>query len=81
VLVIRECDWDVRRPPPEGDGCGCRRDGLRVERVTAARHGDSAMTRIITAAERDAFGPSPVSAGYKVDISRGERILLSLALP
>ncbi|MBR1024642.1 DUF932 domain-containing protein [Bradyrhizobium viridifuturi] len=32
------------------------------------------MTQIITAAERDAFGPSPVSAGYKVDISRGERI-------
>jgi hypothetical protein len=32
------------------------------------------MTQIITAAERDAFGPSPVSVGYKVDISRGELI-------
>ena len=32
------------------------------------------MTQTSTIAERDAFGPSPVSAGYKVDISRGERI-------
>ncbi|NDV87411.1 DUF932 domain-containing protein [Aurantimonas aggregata] len=32
------------------------------------------MTQITTIAERDAFGPSTASAGYKVDISRGERI-------
>jgi hypothetical protein len=32
------------------------------------------MTQSCTIAARDAFGPSPVSAGYKVDISRGERI-------
>lgn len=32
------------------------------------------MTQISTIADRDAFGAQPVSAGYKVDISRGERI-------
>lgn len=32
------------------------------------------MTQISTITDRDAFGPPPVSAGYKVDISRGERI-------
>ncbi|MFM9857398.1 hypothetical protein [Pseudoxanthobacter sp. M-2] len=32
------------------------------------------MTQTSTIAERDGFGPPPVSAGYKVDISRGERI-------
>src|SRR3546814_13340065 len=32
------------------------------------------MTQISTITGRDAFGPPPVSAGYKVDISRGERI-------
>ncbi len=32
------------------------------------------MTQISTLAERDDFGAPPVSAGYKVDISRGERI-------
>lgn len=32
------------------------------------------MTQIITSAESDTFGAPPVSAGYKVDISRGERI-------
>lgn len=32
------------------------------------------MTQINTLAERDALGAPPVAAGYKVDISRGERI-------
>ncbi len=32
------------------------------------------MTQISTLAGQDAFGAPPVSAGYKVDISRGERI-------
>ena len=32
------------------------------------------MTQITTLTDRDGFGPPPVSAGYKVDISRGERI-------
>lgn len=32
------------------------------------------MTLTSTIAERDSFGPSPAPAGYKVDISRGERI-------
>jgi hypothetical protein len=32
------------------------------------------MTQISTITDRDAFGSPPVSAGYKVDISRGERI-------
>src|SRR3546814_15011335 len=32
------------------------------------------MTQISTITGRDAFGAPPVSAGYKVDISRGERI-------
>lgn len=32
------------------------------------------MTQISTITDRDTFGPPPVSAGYKVDISRGERI-------
>ncbi len=32
------------------------------------------MTQINIVAEQDAFGAPPVSAGYKVDISRGERI-------
>src|SRR3546814_12612782 len=32
------------------------------------------MTQISTITGRDAFGPPPVSAGYKVDISRGDRI-------
>lgn len=32
------------------------------------------MTLINTLAERDALGAPPVAAGYKVDISRGERI-------
>lgn len=32
------------------------------------------MTQISTFTDRDAYGPPPVSAGYKVDISRGERI-------
>ncbi len=32
------------------------------------------MTQIITATQRDGFGPPPVSGGYQVDISRGERI-------
>lgn len=32
------------------------------------------MTQISTIADQDAFGAPPVSAGYKVDISRGERI-------
>jgi len=32
------------------------------------------MTQLVTAAGRDAFGAPPVSAGYKVDISRGKRI-------
>ena len=32
------------------------------------------MTQISTITNRAAFGPPPVSAGYKVDISRGERI-------
>ena len=32
------------------------------------------MTQISIITDRDAFGPPPVSAGYKVDISRGERI-------
>jgi len=32
------------------------------------------MTELSTIADRDAFGALPVSAGYKVDISRGQRI-------
>lgn len=32
------------------------------------------MTQLVTAAGRDAFGAPPAPAGYKVDISRGERI-------
>lgn len=32
------------------------------------------MTQTSAITDRDAFGPPPVSAGYKVDISRGERI-------
>ena len=32
------------------------------------------MTQISIITDRDAFGPPLVSAGYKVDISRGERI-------
>ncbi len=32
------------------------------------------MTQLVTAAGRDAFGAPPTPAGYKVDISRGERI-------
>jgi hypothetical protein len=32
------------------------------------------MTQTTTPSERDGFGVQPVSAGYKVDISRGERI-------
>ncbi|MBG0792395.1 DUF932 domain-containing protein [Methylocystis sp. H62] len=32
------------------------------------------MTQTSTITDRDAFGPPPVSTGYKVDISRGERI-------
>jgi hypothetical protein len=32
------------------------------------------MTQLVTAAGRDAFGAPPVSTGYRVDISRGERI-------
>jgi len=32
------------------------------------------MTQISTLTDRDAFGAPPVSVGYKVDISRGERI-------
>ena len=32
------------------------------------------MTQISSITDRDVFGPPPVSAGYKVDISRGERI-------
>jgi hypothetical protein len=32
------------------------------------------MTQICTPANRNSFGAPPVSAGYKVDISRGERI-------
>ena len=32
------------------------------------------MTQIGTITGRDSFGPPSVSAGYKVDISRGERI-------
>lgn len=32
------------------------------------------MTQLATAAGRNAFGAPPVPAGYKVDISRGERI-------
>lgn len=32
------------------------------------------MTQISTPANPDAFGAPPVSAGYKIDISRGERI-------
>ena len=32
------------------------------------------MTQTSILAEQDAFGRPPVSAGYKVDISRGERI-------
>lgn len=32
------------------------------------------MTQISILAEQDPFGAAPVSAGYKVDISRGERI-------
>src|SRR5689334_14781855 len=32
------------------------------------------MTQISTITDRDTLGPPPASAGYKVDISRGERI-------
>ena len=32
------------------------------------------MTQISIITDRDVFGPPLVSAGYKVDISRGERI-------
>ena len=60
----------------EEEGCGCRRDGLRVEREAPGRPARRPpILQTLPSRRTDAArSASPATGAYKVDISRGERI-------